>query len=335
MNYVDYCYKLYKVLEKTEYDKIEINFSDGFNSFISSITKNISWDELKKHYRREIREAIDENLSFFKNDIELFRKLEDISYYEDSISAYTSIYLFWIWNSGIDFPRDLMDKLAKSVFTGTIGYRLLDVHTDSEILGKEAIVLGNYMIRSSEEAFMEVFDARQTIRTFNRHVKSFTEVEFLEKRNMWKQCPFTWENARILGQKASPLFAIFELILQISNVDSEKIRDLTEGLIYTSAGIQMMDDLSDCVVDLTNGIETLAMSGFYQKYGTNIQVTKELVESFITKDRLLQIYDTCISLFDKARSLFTKHDDDMLLLFLEIQNFKLNIAFETADEEES
>ena len=227
-----------------------------------------------------------------------------------------------------------MDKLAKSVFTGTIGYRLLDVHTDSRFLGKEAIFLGNYMIRAAEEDFFEVFDPKETMRIFNKHVKSFTEVEYLEKRNMWKPCPFRWENAKILGKKASPLFSIFELILRISNVEQKKIDDLIEGLSLTSAGIQMMDDLSDSLSDLSNGIETISLSGFYEKYGTNVTVTKELIQEFLTKERLLKIYDTSQQLFEKARKIFTNYNDDMLLLFVEIQNFKLNLAFETTDEDE-
>jgi len=334
MNYVDYCHKLYKLLEKTDFKKVNVDLSNGFVSLISSAAKLISWDDLKAQYRREIQETINIKLAFFRSDIEMLRQLKEVSFYEDTMSVYTSLYLFWIWNNDVAFSRDVMDKFVRAIFTGTIGYRLLDMHTDSGFIGKEAIFLGNYMIRSFEEEFFDVFEPRETMRIFNKHVRLFTEAEYLEKRHMWKPCPFRWDDAKILGQKASPLFSIFEIILRISKVEQKKSDDLIAGLTYISAGIQMIDDLSDGAADLANGIETLAMSDFYEKHGTNSVITNELMQKFLTKDRLLKIYDTAQQMFGSAREIFTKYDDDMLLLFVEIQNFKLNVLYEATDEDE-
>jgi predicted nucleic acid-binding protein len=227
-----------------------------------------------------------------------------------------------------------MDKLVELSFTGAIGYRLLDLHTDSNFIGKEAVFLGNYLISTFEEGLLEIFDSRETMRVFNKHVKLFTEVEYLEKHNIWKPCPFNWNNAKILGQKASPLFSIFEIILLLSKVDRKQADELIEGLTYVTASIQMIDDLSDSAEDLSNGIETLAMSDFYGQYGIDVKDVKESIKKFLTKERLLKIYDTTQQLFQEAREIFTKYDDDMLLLFVEIQNFKLNVLYETLDEDE-
>ena len=110
---------------------------------------------------------------------------------------------------------------------------------------------------------MDVFESEKPIKTINKYVGMYTEVEFLEKRNRWKNCPFDWKEPEKIGWKAAPLFSIFELLFRKAEVSKVDIEQKIKGLIYASSALQMADDLMDAVEDLSNGIETLVMSGFF------------------------------------------------------------------------
>ena len=86
----------------------------------------------------------------------------------------------------------------------------------------------------------------------------------------------------------------------------------------------MLDDFSDIEEDLANGSETLIMSGFYEKFGIDMKISQELIQSFLNEERISKFYNTTQSLFDKARKIFTDNEDDIMLLSVEIQNYNFN-----------
>jgi len=330
MTYVDYSYKIFQALKKTDFENLDLNLDKGFDSFITTVSKDVSWQEMKNLYKKEIEEIIDENFSFFQGDLQMLRSVKEISYYEESISSYTCIYLFWLWQNNVNLSKNDLLKTVRAIFMGTVGYRLIDVHSDSKMLGQEAAVLGNLMIRIAEEFYSEVFDIKDIHKILNKYVAKYTEVEYLEKRNRWKSCPFEWEEAEKLGYKDAPLFSIFEVIFRYKGMEEDKLQALIDGLISSSAAIQLMDDLMDAKEDLSAGIETLVMSGFYEAYGKDTVITQEMIEAFLTQDKLLLLYNTVHHCFEKGRVKFTKYQDEILLLFLEVQNLKFNNHIELA-----
>jgi hypothetical protein len=84
----------------------------------------------------------------------------------------------------------------------------------------------------------------------------------------------------------------------------------------------MADDFMDAVKDLNNGTETLLLSGFYKANGNEKEITIELVDRFLDDEKVLKFYDTTQKFYDSAREIFKA--DDILSLFLELQNFRFN-----------
>ena len=212
----------------------------------------------------------------------------------------------------------------KAVFIGTIGYRLLDLHNDQDKLGPQFSILGYYLIHQYEMILMEVFEYSKTFEIINKYVGHFSEVEFLEKKHRWNSCPFSWDEPEKIGLKAAPLFAIFELLFIRSNLEQEKINTLIKGLINWAAAIQMADDITDALEDLSSGTETLVMSGFYENYKNRNDINQEIIDEFLDKDRILKFYDTTQKLFDAARECFVECEDEILILYNEIQNYRFN-----------
>jgi hypothetical protein len=89
-----------------------------------------------------------------------------------------------------------------------------------------------------------------------------------------------------------------------------------------------MDDFVDMKDDLKNGYETLVTQGFYKKYGTENEITDEMIKEFFTEEKLLNLFNYIENLFEKSREIFTKHEDDILLLVLEFENYSFTSSFE-------
>ena len=237
-------------------------------------------------------------------------------------------FLFWIWHNKIEISEEKLELITRPIYLGSVGYMILDRFTDKKEFGKEYIFLSSEIIRIAEELFGQIFNKVDTRRIFNKYFSQFAKIEYLEKSNLWKNCPFTWENCWHLGYKASPSFSIYEILFIDLGISSRKINDLILGLTYMSAGIQLMDDLADAKDDLENGIETLVMKGFYSQFGGSNKINQKIVTEYLTDERVGKIYSKGNELFDLSSNLFEKHNDEILILYNEIQRYRFNEIFE-------
>ncbi len=298
----------------------------GVNSladYLKLIDDNLYSQNLRTYFKEDMSSVIDSKLSFCKKDIEYIRKLKEVSWYEDSMAVYSTIIIFWAKYNNAGLSKEQLSRLSEATFTGVIGYKLIDIHNDENKLGKEAAIIGSYLIHLFEEILLEIFPSGNTIKIINKYVGMYTEVEFLEKRNIWKVCPFSWKEPEKIGWKAAPLFSIFELLFRSAEIDQNDIKQKVKGLIFASSALQMADDLMDAAKDLSNGIETLVMSGFYKTYGEEKQITQDMVEEFLNDEKILRFYDTAQKFYDDARNIYND-SDDILSLFLELQNYRFN-----------
>jgi hypothetical protein len=154
----------------------------------------------------------------------------------------------------------------------------------------------------------------------NKYIEKYTIAEYLEKKNKWIECPFSWDEPLVLGYKAAPFFYILELLAGKLNKDENYIENIERGFIAFSAAIQMMDDVSDAKDDLQNGVESLSLSGFFKKYGPEVMITEKLIEDYITPERTMLIFKTTEKLFDIARECFTENNDLIFALSIESYN---------------
>jgi hypothetical protein len=327
MRYISYVHKIYKLISKTDFSKYQMK-NPGFRSFLSSLSSNVSLDEMKNIYREDIYSNFNNELLFFKKDIELMKQIKELKLYEESIATYTGIYFFWVWSNNVNLSNKDLEKITQAIFTGTMGYKLIDIHSDNNFIGQEAIFLGNRLIRLAEKIYSEVFGLENTYHILNKYFAKYCEVEYLEKRNRWKESPFSWNAVELLAYKASPLFSIFEILFRYHKFNEKKVNELVQALIYSSVAIQLMDDFVDMKDDLKNGYETLVTQGFYKKYGTENEITDEMIKEFFTEEKLLNLFNYIENLFEKSREIFTKHEDDILLLVLEFENYSFTSSFE-------
>lgn len=319
MKFIDNVLELYDLLIG---QNSNLGESNSLSGYLKLIDKNLYSAKLKENFKIDMQSILDERLKFCSDDIEYLRKLKEISWYEDSMAVYSTIIIFWARYNNAGLKNEELSKLSEATFIGVIGYKLIDIHHDENVLGKEASIIGNYLVHIHEEILLEIFRNVNAMKTINKYVGMYTEAEFLEKRNRWKQCPFNWDYPQKIGWKAAPLFAIFELLFLNADVNESEIEKKINGLVLASAALQMADDFMDAVKDLNNGTETLLMSGFYKTNGNKKEITIELVDRFLDDEKVLRFYDTTQKFYDSAREVFKT--DDILSLFLELQNFRFN-----------
>ena len=325
MNYVDYCLKLYKSLIDSDSENHSLSADEKPLSLIDLISKKTSSKQLREQYNSEVRSIIESRLSLLKIENEYKEELKKLPNYFDSVGGFTMSLIFWIEYNNVKITRSELYKISEAMLIGSMGYRLIDFHYDEGLLGKESAIIGNYFIHNYEEILLDIFsDQEETFRILSRNVRLYSEVEFLEKRNRWKTCPFSWDEPEKIGYKSSPMYSVFELLLRKAEKSEKEIELLFNGVLYFSTVMQMLDDFSDIEDDLMNGFETLIMSGFYEKFGIDIKISQELIQSFLNEERITKFYNTTQSLFDKARKIFTENEDDIMLLSVEIQNYNFN-----------
>ncbi len=320
MKFVKNVLELYDLLIEQNSDLVE---SSSLSGYLKLIDKNLYSAKLKESFKIDMQSILYERLKFCSDDIEYLRKLKEISWYEDSMAVYSTIIIFWSKYNKAGLTNEQLSKLSEATFTGVIGYKLIDIHNDENKLGKEAAIIGSYLIHLFEEILLGIFPSGSTIKVINKYVGMYTQVEFLEKRNRWNECPFSWNEPEKIGWKAAPLFSIFELLFRNVEINEDEIALKINGLVFASSALQMADDFMDAVKDLNNGTETLLLSGFYKTNGNEKEITIELVDRFLDDEKVLRFYDTTQKFYDDARNIY--HDsDDILSLFLELQNYRFN-----------
>ncbi len=333
MEFFDYSLKLYKKIEEYDFSKLSSTTERPLSAIIPYLLKNYSFDNFTKLYRNEIDIIVDNYLPMCKNDSKKAKKLKSNYYYEGSVNTYSWMFLFWIWFNKIDIPPKKLKLLLRAEFMGMMGYRLLDIYSDNEEDNSDYLFLGDFLIRSFEEIFVDEFNTVDTFKTINYYLKKYDEVEYIEKNSLWQKCPFNWDDAKILGYKTSPLISLFAVVFQYIDLDQKKIEDIVDGFLSILAINQIQDDLGDAASDLSVGRETLVMSGFYKKYGTDNSWSEKNINQFLDQEQLKIIYINIQKLFDSATKKFTKHEDIIFLFSVEVIRFVFLKRFEIVSEE--
>ncbi len=318
MEYFDYSYSLFKKIGKTDFSKLPNTSEHPFRALVPFVLKNFSFEKFKDLYRKETSKIIDEYLPIDKNDTQLIEELKSLYYYDHSVNTYSWMFLFWIWSNNINIAEEDLKSLLSAEFMGMMGYRLIDLYTDDEGTKKEYLFLGNYLIRTFEQIFNDVFKTKKTFDLINYYTLKYNEIEYIEKRNLWKTCPYNWNESYMLGYKTSPLISLFHVVFSESQNDENKSADLLRALLNTLAANQILDDISDAAVDLEVGRETLVMAGFFNKYGIENSWNDKNIKDFLTQEKLLMIYKNLQNLFEDSINLVEKHEDIIFMLFVEV-----------------
>ncbi|MCB0753635.1 MAG: hypothetical protein KDC52_19340 [Ignavibacteriae bacterium] len=317
MEYFDYSLSLFKKIEKTDFSELSNTSENPIRALIPFVLKNFSFEKFKELYRKETDRIIDEYLPIEKSDTEQIEKLKAIYYYDNSVNNYSWMFLFWIWNNKIEIEEADLKLLLRAEFMGMMGYRLIDLYTDDEGTNKEYFFIGNFLIRSFEQIFNDVFKTKKTFDLINYYTLKYNEIEYIEKRNLWKTCPYSWKKSFELGFKTSPLLSLFHVVFSASNSEENKSTDLLKALLNALAANQILDDISDAPSDLAVGRETLVMSGFFSKYGIENSWNDKNIKDFLNQERLVMIYKNLLELFEEALNLAEKHEDLIFMLFIE------------------
>lgn len=327
MNFIDHSLKLFTNISETDFTHNFKNKDQAFKSLIKKINAIYSSKELRSYYNLECDDLIKTKLVFFESDISKLRKLKKVSYYQNSMSFFTLIYLCWIWSHKFDLDKTQLLQLTRAIYFGSFGYKLLDEATDNVSEESNLIYLGLHLIRLAEDYYSEILPNSNVYKIMTKHIQKYSEIEYIEKKNRWHSCPFNWNEAYKLGYKASPMYSIFEIIAENFELESSKIENLIKGMIFTTAGMQIMDDFGDASEDLNNGIESLVMSGYYSKYGSKTEITDSKIQDIFDQNRLMKIYKNALTLFNDARTIFKDSNEEILLLFNELQAYKFNKLF--------
>lgn len=324
MSFLEVTQQVYAKLQQTNFSQLMEEKQNNYDEFKSFMWEKFNVDEIISSYKQNTSGILEEHLSNYKGILDKFLMTEELAYYESHMPLRTAFYLFWIWDKGLQLPEEKVEKFIESFYIGTFGYKMIDVFSDSKNPNGEMIFVGFYAIKIAEKLITEALGSESTGDSLLRYFKVYTDIEYFEKQNRWKETPFKWNEAEKLGYKAAPIYMIYEMLFRFANYDEQKISELMEAFNYTAAALQIADDIMDAKEDLANGYETLVMSGYYKKYGFKGEITDEKIASILDKERLNQIYTTVHEFFDKAREMFEKYDEYIILLTHEIQYFNLN-----------
>lgn len=327
MSYLTEARRVYDEFNKTNFKNLFGSFSKDYDKVLASIQDRFGFEQLRRSYNEDIKTTIVENLPFFKDDIQNFLQLQEVTYYQKNIPLRTLSLLMWIWEKDLDVSESKLKKFVDSLFLGTFGYKMIDFSLDNTKSFAEISLVGFYSIKLAEQLLAEAFGYNNTNEALSKYFSMYLETELLEKKNRWKDCPFSWNEAQLLGHKGAPIYAVHEALFNYAGFTPIKTKQLIESLIYVSAAIQLIDDLADAKVDLSNGYETLVMKNFYTTFGLTSEITDDKINFILNQERLKLIYKTGQELFDKARKLLENHDEYIIQLSLEMWNFNFTTIF--------
>lgn len=323
VSFIEHCYEIHHELSNSK----SKTFPEA-KSLPPFFFSKISEEKLQKIYKENIEETINKYIEDFSIEIAEYRKLEDVNFYENSISRYLTFIILWCIEKNINLSKDSLNKICHYVFIGTVGYRLIDLQQDHNILEPKSIYIGLYLINISEELLTEIFPSKDTLSIIKRYSNLYNKIEYKEKQNRWKSCPFSWKNADELGYKAAPIFSIFDLMFKLAAFDEIKNLELLGALNKVVASTQLCDDVSDAFEDLSNGFETLVMSGFYNIHPDRQDINLRTVGEFIDSNRLKIFYEKNMALLNEASKIFSKYDEYLFIFLLEAHKARFLEIFE-------
>lgn len=328
MNYLECARKIHEKLERTDFQKLIRGISQDYDSVVATLNNEFRFDNLRESYINDIKYTIDRYLYFFKNDLERFFQIDEIKYYLSNIATNNALYLYWLWDKKYNISENALRNLIDSLFLGTFGYKMIDYSADSKTPIPELNLVGFYAIKLAEKLLAESLGSKNTQEPIEKYFKQYVEIEIFEKKNRWKQCPFSWDEAEMLGKKIAPVLTVFESLFNLAGYNEEKISELIKAITYLSSVTQFVDDISDAKYDLSNGYETLVMKGFYEHFGSQAEITDEKMNSFLSQERLKHIYTEGLKLYEKARRILERYDEYIIQFQLELHNLNFLTLFE-------
>ncbi|MCU0344174.1 MAG: hypothetical protein MUF28_10200 [Ignavibacterium sp.] len=327
ISFVDYCYEIHKELSSGKSTALQEKKSFSISSF-SQISPKISEEKLQKIFKQNIENTINKYIAEFSSELVEYRKLKEVNFYENSISLYLTFIILWCIDNKVNLSKDSLNNICHYVFVGTVGYRLIDLQQDHNLLETKSIYLGLYLINISEMLLAEIFPVKENVSIIKKYSNLYNKTEYKEKQNRWKGCPFSWNNVDELGHKAAPVFSIFELIFKFVGFDDKKTLSLLGALNKVVASTQLCDDISDALEDLSNGFETLVMSGFYCEHPERHDINTKTVGEFINSNRLKIFYEKNMDLLNEASKIFSKYDEYLFVFLLEAHKARFLEGFE-------
>lgn len=328
MNYLQVTRKVYDMLEQTDCNKLLKSWENDYDEFRTFMLEKFGINEIISAYKTFTTPFLEKHLSFNQDILKKFLSSEEIKYYESHMPLRTAFYLFWIWDKQLEISEEKLEKFIESFYIGTFGYKMMDVVGDSKNVNAEMIFIALYAIKAAEDLLSYAFGYENTSLTILKNLKIYANVECFEKKSRWKETPFSWDEAEKLGNKAAPIYMVYETLFRYAKYNEQKINDLMYAFNLTAAALQMVDDLMDAKIDLANGFETLVMSGYYSRFGFEGEIADEKVAAVLNQERLKKIYTTVMEYFTKARTIFEKYDEYIILLSHEMQLFNINKIFE-------
>ncbi len=327
ISFVDYCFAIHKELSGSDTKNIPEPKS-AKNSLFPQISPHISEVKLQEIFKENIDRTISKYVKEFSVELSEYRKLEGINFYEVSVTRYLTFLILWCIDKKIDLNKESLNRICQCAFIGTVGYRLIDLQQDHNLLDSKTIYLGFYLINVSEEILVELFPLKETTSIIKKYSNLYNKIEFKEKQHRWKGCPFSWENVGELGNKAAPIYSVFELIFKLTGFNDEKTASLLKALNNVAASTQLCDDISDAYEDLSNGFETLVMNGFYIEYPDKKDINIKTIEKFLNPKRLKMFYEKNMELLDNANSVFSRYDEFFFVFLLETHKARFLDGFE-------
>lgn len=328
MSYLECAKEIYAKIRETNFRKLIGTASKDYHKISAVIEEEFNLGKLRTAYAQEMQLVVNKYLPFYKDKFELILKTEEVKLYLVAIPTRTLLYLFWIWEKKLVFSDEQFNKIVESIFLGTFGYKMIDYGIDYNNSNSETSLIGFYSIRVSEDLLSDVFGIENTKGPIRKYFTQYVEIELFEKNNRWKDSPFDWNNPILLGQKGAPIAIYYESLLNKAGYNENRISEMMEALCCNSAAIQLIDDLMDIKIDLSNGYETLVVKDYYKTFGTKSEVTDEKIHQILTEDRLKLIFSTCQRLFDRSRNILEKYDEYIFQYQLEMQNLIFNSLFE-------
>jgi hypothetical protein len=279
---------------------------------------------LARQWRTQTRRALIGVAPFASHGLRRLLRTKRLSQFEDAMFPIVVFFLLRATHGGGPFSLMELSQLVEAIVIGGTGYRLVDYCDDGQAVGEDVRPLGQFLIHSHETMLCELFAAQSALDVLREHTALYHRAEYLEKGHRWRGCPFRWEAAEQIGWKSSPLFAVLELILRRAGKQERQVLALRDACLRFGAALQMVDDVVDAQEDLAGGIETLALSGYYETCGSRAAVTQATIDRYLYPRRVKMLYRATCRLFDQAREAFAREQEEILELHLEVAFHRLH-----------
>jgi hypothetical protein len=283
---------------------------------------------LAGEWRRHTGKTLARALPFSDHHLAGLRRTQRMARFECAMFPIAAFFLLRACQDRQLFSPGELSRLVEAIVVGSTGYRLVDYYDDSQACGEDSRFLGQFLIQSHEMMLVDLFAAQPALHVLREYTALYYRAEYLEKRRRWRSCPFRWEAPEQIGWKSAPLFAVLELILRHAGIAVPRVLALRDACLRFGAALQMIDDFADAEEDLRSGIETLALSGFYEACGSDGEVTRASVDSFLYPRRVKLFYDVTCKLFEQARQSFGNEQEEILQLHVEIAFHRLHQEIE-------